>query len=62
MKRAAVSLCCLMILTPAARGEDRTIEFAGMTWNVREGQGRLVRIDGRRARRVSGSTHAVSST
>jgi hypothetical protein len=39
MKRAAFSVCCVIACSATVRGEDRTIEFAGMTWNVREGQG-----------------------
>jgi hypothetical protein len=39
MKRTALSLCFLMIFTATARGDDRTITFAGLTWNVREGHG-----------------------
>ena len=39
MKRTALSLCLLMIVTATARGDDRTITFAGLTWNVREEQG-----------------------
>ena len=39
MKRAALSLYCLTAVTAVARGDDRTITFAGLTWNMREGRG-----------------------
>jgi hypothetical protein len=39
MKRAALLLTCLLLLAAVAQAEERAIQFADMTWNVREGRG-----------------------
>ena len=39
MKRVVLSLLCLFVLVAVVKGEDRTIRFAGLTWNVRDGRG-----------------------
>ena len=37
MRRTPFSLICVVVFVECATAENRTIQFAGMTWNVREG-------------------------
>ena len=39
MTRVLPLLVCFFSLPAVADGDDRSIQFAGMTWNVRDGHG-----------------------